>query len=319
MTSLNKIVRRLITACFLLFVSKVSFAQKDTLVYYLTNSGRQVNSKDSAQLFLVILPPDTTVDKTIFPVRGYYPNGRPRIAGGSLTRSLPLKLQGYYIEFFPNGRRMRARNFSNGGQIGDDVGYYPNGKLYYKRSLSDELSERPDFLLEECRDSTGNILTQNGDGAWIVFNSDFSKIVEKGGVHNGHRDSTWVRLTSDGQYVPFPAQGIDRSGSKIFTSVQQVPEFPGGIEAMYRFLSKNLVYPSWAKSNNFQGRVIISFVVEKDGTLTDMKIYKGIGGGFDEEALRVMRLSPLWKPGIQNGHPVRVAYSVPINFTLSDQ
>ena len=108
-------------------------------------------------------------------------------------------------------------------------------------------------------------------------------------------------------------------GNKIFTSVEQVPEFPGGLDAFARYLSKNIRYPAVARENNTQGRVIVSFVCEKDGSLTDVKVARGIGDGCDEEAVRVIKASPHWKPGIQNGRPVRVAYSVPINFTLSEE
>jgi protein TonB len=108
-------------------------------------------------------------------------------------------------------------------------------------------------------------------------------------------------------------------GNKIFTSVEQVPEFPGGLDAFIKYLSRNIKYPAVARENNTQGKVFVSFVCEKDGSLTDVKVARGIGDGCDEEAVRVIKASPHWKPGIQNGRPVRVAYSVPINFTLSEE
>jgi len=106
--------------------------------------------------------------------------------------------------------------------------------------------------------------------------------------------------------------------NKIFTSVEQVPEPAGGMEAFYRYLGKAIKYPAIARENNTQGRVIVSFVCERDGSLTDVKVARGIGDGCDEEAVRAVRNSPHWKPGIQNGRPVRVAYSVPVAFTLSE-
>lgn len=106
--------------------------------------------------------------------------------------------------------------------------------------------------------------------------------------------------------------------NKIFTSVEKVPEFPGGIEKFYAYLSKNVRYPAVARENNTQGRVIVQFVCERDGSLTDIKVVRGIGDGCDEEAIRVLKASPHWTPGIQNGRPVRVQYSVPISFTLAE-
>ncbi len=98
--------------------------------------------------------------------------------------------------------------------------------------------------------------------------------------------------------------------------VEQMPEFPGGMAAWGKFLNKNLNYPSIAKDANAMGRVIVSFVVEKNGSITDVKILRGIGAGCDEEAIRVIKKSPLWKAGIQNGRPVRVSYIMPIVLRL---
>ncbi len=112
------------------------------------------------------------------------------------------------------------------------------------------------------------------------------------------------------------AKVTEEDPNKIFTSVEQVPAFPGGLDAFGRYLQKNIRYPAVARENGTQGRVIVSFVCERDGSLTDVKVARGIGDGCDEEAVRVIKASPKWKPGIQNGRPVRVAYSVPISFTL---
>jgi TonB family protein len=107
-----------------------------------------------------------------------------------------------------------------------------------------------------------------------------------------------------------------KADDKVFITVDQVPEFPGGVSAFITFLSKNVRYPKEARENNVQGKIIVSFVVEKDGTLSSILVRRGIGSGCDEEAVRVLGLSPRWKPGSQKGRPVRVAYTVPINFTL---
>jgi TonB family protein len=109
---------------------------------------------------------------------------------------------------------------------------------------------------------------------------------------------------------------VPGKGSKVFSSVEKIPEFPGGINAFYNFLSRNIKYPDEARQKGVQGRVIVSFIVEKDGSLTNFKIARGVGSGTDEEAIRVLALSPTWSPGLQNGEAVRVAYSVPISFTL---
>jgi periplasmic protein TonB len=104
--------------------------------------------------------------------------------------------------------------------------------------------------------------------------------------------------------------------NEIYTSVEVLPTFNGDYG---KFLGKNLRYPPIARENNIQGRVIVNFVVEKDGSLTDIKVVRGIGGGCDEEAIRVIKSSPKWNPGVQNGRNVRVNYTIPIFFQLQQE
>ncbi|MGZ4001705.1 MAG: energy transducer TonB, partial [Mucilaginibacter sp.] len=111
-------------------------------------------------------------------------------------------------------------------------------------------------------------------------------------------------------------KAVTEDENKIFTAVEQEPTPAGGIGKFYEYLSKNIRYPAVAKENNIQGKVFLTFVVEKDGAITDVKVLRGLGSGCDEEAMRVLRAAPKWKPGIQNGRPVRVQYQVPISFAL---
>lgn len=114
-------------------------------------------------------------------------------------------------------------------------------------------------------------------------------------------------------------QVTEEDPNKIFTAVEKEPGFQGGIEKFYKYLQNNIHYPAVAKENNVQGKVFVTFVVERDGSLTDIKVVRGIGSGCDEEAQRVLRNSPKWTPGIQNGRPVRVQYTMPISFTLQTE
>lgn len=103
---------------------------------------------------------------------------------------------------------------------------------------------------------------------------------------------------------------------KIFTAVEQNPEFPGGAAEMYKYLGKNIRYPGAASRANIQGRVFLQFVVNTDGSITDVQVVKGVGFGCDEEAVRVVKGMPKWKPGRQSGRAVRVKYTLPVNFQL---
>jgi len=102
----------------------------------------------------------------------------------------------------------------------------------------------------------------------------------------------------------------------VLTIVELMPAFDGGEEAMYKWLGDNIKYPQVAKETGITGTVIVTFVVERDGSITNVVLLKGIGGGCDEEALRVVKNMPRWKVGKQNGIPVRVQFNLPIRFTL---
>jgi periplasmic protein TonB len=109
----------------------------------------------------------------------------------------------------------------------------------------------------------------------------------------------------------------DPDEGKVFTYVEEMPSFPTGGEAgMYEYISKNIKYPPLARENGISGRVFVNFIVDKNGNVKDVKVLRGIGGGCDEEAIRVIKSMPDWKPGKQNGRAVQVSFNVPINFTL---
>ena len=104
--------------------------------------------------------------------------------------------------------------------------------------------------------------------------------------------------------------------AEIFTVVEVQPGYPGGEEARISYLQQNIKYPEEAKELGIQGKVFVTFVVEVDGSITDVRVLRGIGGGCDEEAIRVVKSMPKWVPGKQRGVPVRVQFNLPIKFTL---
>lgn len=114
----------------------------------------------------------------------------------------------------------------------------------------------------------------------------------------------------------FDAPESDVDETIIFVAPQEKPEFPGGDAALLIFLSQNIKYPAIAAENGVKGRVTVNFVVNKDGSISDAKILRGVDQALDKEALRVIYSMPKWKPGKQAGKPVRVSFSVPINFVL---
>ena len=104
--------------------------------------------------------------------------------------------------------------------------------------------------------------------------------------------------------------------NKVFDVVEQMPSFPGGQSALMSYLANNIKYPVVAQENGVQGRVVVSFVVERDGSITDVQVVRSVDPSLDREAQRVVRSMPKWIPGKQNGQAVRVKYNVPVSFRL---
>ena len=102
----------------------------------------------------------------------------------------------------------------------------------------------------------------------------------------------------------------------IFVVAENAPEFPGGSDSLYAYIARNIKYPETAKKEKIEGRVFVTFVIEKDGQVSSAKILRDIGGGCGEEAIRVVKSMPKWKPGTQRGNPVRFQFNLPVSFLL---
>jgi len=118
------------------------------------------------------------------------------------------------------------------------------------------------------------------------------------------------------EYIPIEDDDEEEE-TQIFTVVESMPGFPGGDAARMKYLASNIKYPTLARESGIQGRVFVTFVVETNGQVTDVKILRGIGGGCDEEAMRVIKNMPKWNPGKQRGKSVRVQFNMPILFKLN--
>ena len=118
------------------------------------------------------------------------------------------------------------------------------------------------------------------------------------------------------KYVPVQVVEEEPEEQTIFEVVENMPDFPGGQAALMQYLAKNIKYPTIAQENGTQGRVIVQFVVNKDGSIVDAKVVRSVDPYLDKEALRVINTMPKWKPGMQRGKPVRVKFTVPVMFRL---
>ena len=118
------------------------------------------------------------------------------------------------------------------------------------------------------------------------------------------------------KYVPVEVEEEEPEEQQIFQVVEEMPEFPGGMAECLKFLGKNIKYPTISQENGVQGKVIVQFVVNKDGSIVDPVVVRSVDPYLDKEALRVIKTMPKWKPGKQRGKAVRVKYTVPVTFKL---
>jgi len=295
--------------------------KKDTSVFYIAKSGKMVSTRDSADYFVVILPPDTTIDKNLFIVNEFYKSGKTLLIGKSFNNDLDFKFESSRIIFFENGHKSEVSTFENGRPIGDMIEYYPNGKLLSIRTFT---PGKPTFY-SECRDSTGAAMTLNGNGHWIFyFGRDFHSSYEEGNVVNGHQDGKWIARRNnvdafineykDGKFLS--EKILNQELYSQMVRVQQDASFPGGNVAFLKFIEHNIKYPEIAKKNGTQGKVTVSFIVETDGSLSNVTIENGIGDGCNEEAIRIIKLSPRWTPGIKDSKAIQTRVTVPVIFTI---
>ncbi|HTD99754.1 MAG TPA: TonB family protein [Mucilaginibacter sp.] len=281
------------------------------------------NNKDSADYYRIIIPPDTSVDN-LFTVNEYYKNGKKKLIAKSTGEGSFTRFEGTCIEYFPNGHRRSVKSFEHGKPVGDETEYFPNGKVYYIGTYD----SKNKLVVNAYRDSTGKVLVENGNGHCVKYDDDFKYIFAEGDLVNGLEEGEWHGwLRDSGRYVCTYQKGVDIKGigydkngkAYPFAKIMVDPAFNGGIEKFYSFISHTLQYPKEAKDHNIQGKVLITFIVNRDGKLSDFRVVSGLGFGLDDEVLRVMRASPPWLPGYQFGMLVKVAYSIPITFSMTNE
>jgi TonB family protein len=290
--------------------------------------------RDSADYVQVVSEPDS--GSSFYNVKEYYLDGKPRLLGKSSAIN-PPKFEQLCVAYYENGRKKTIGNYKNGLLVNDEYEFFPNGKPYRVKRYPDnnktENNIRNDFLIIANYDSLGTALVTNGNGHYKGYENDFKfkAIFEEGDVKDGKREGTWkgqsgttnkINFTEtyvDGKLISGSA--IDKSGIvKTYTGSRAVqPQYPGGANAFINYLGHTVKYPKEDRERFIQGKVIIGFIVEKDGRITDVHVLKHVSPSLDNEAVRVITASTNWVPGTQFGNNVRVSYTVPINFTLGSR
>jgi len=286
--------------------------------------GTRVDNIDSADYIRTVALERN--NENLYDVNEYYLNKNIKRIGNSLTNDFAPKFNGNVISYYKNGNKAAEQLYVKGALEGISTYYYANKQLKERTNISHEKGKYSETVLE-LNDSLGKaFLDENGTGNFKLI-ADNGDLVE-GFYFNGKKDKDWKTVNPKrnetyfdeydaGKYIK--GKTVDAKGKVVaYDELGNMPTFKGGIEAFGKFLSQHLRYPPKARDNNIQGKVYLQFVIEKDGSLTEAKVTKGVGGGCDEEALRVINLSPKWSPGVQRGKAVRVSYTVPIFFQLQN-
>lgn len=232
-----------------------------------------------------------------------------------------------YAQYYANGA-LRERQIVDGKRE-KIVTWYDNGQLKEVRTQEAPDPTKPaEISVVDLWSREGKVYVKGGNG-WGIYKSKVRKvqlIIEQGAFENGKKVGKWIAKRPDSTlyYDETYDKGKLVNGSLMldgaeytYTEVQQNPQFQGGLSALGMFLGKNIKYPKEASRKNISGKVFVSFIVCEDGSLCDYEVLKGIGGGCDEEALRVVKeMSGKWLPGLERGQKVRVKYNLPVIFLL---
>jgi TonB family protein len=266
-------------------------AQQDTLFYDL--KWKQVGSREEATYFRIIQP-----NNEVYRVQDFYTdnNGPYRDA---LCRSIApeLVLEGKAVFYYHNGNKRMEGVYQNDRKNGVFLFYYPSGgKKAELEFLEDQI------LYKQHWTESGDELIIEGNGLVfdpLVMDIPFSpyRVIENNRVVN----SFSLRPTGDSVYV----------------IVDQIPEYPNGMRTFYKELQSKLSYPREARKKGIEGKVFIQFIVQKDGSIAEEQVIKGIGGGCDEAALAAFRNMGKWTPGTVRGKPVKVMWVLPVAFVLN--
>lgn len=183
--------------------------------------------------------------------------------------------------------------------------------------LPDELNMTPVVEQKDMISATGNTgapskaITQKvQEVPKTVATQEISSVTSKLVIGNGEGITRQADVTEALPQVPITKDSV------VLKTVEQLPEFPGGIVQFMKWLTRNLRYPPIAQSQRIQGKVVVSFIINKDGSIASPTIVQSVDPVLDREALRVVKMMPRWKPGLQNGKPCRTMFAIPVNFQL---
>lgn len=297
-------------------------AQRQNL-YFLKNNGSYVKLRDSADYLRIVKEPEE--ESELYPVSEHFLDGTTKSMGHSSKIDPPM-YEGQYISYYKNGKKKMMGSYKKGKLVDTVHHYYPNGNLYMVTGYSPKSEGKTPSFIKSVKDSTGKDLVIDGNGDCAFYDTEFRAITERGKIKDGFYDGEWTGETTGGgaRYKETYAEGkmisgerTDRDGKVYtYTKVRVEPQFKNGMEAFYTYLKKTIKYPEQCYRNGIQGKVLLTFTVMKDGSLENIRVMNEVHPALAMEAVRVIKASPIWEPGVLRGKPANIIYNVPVSFTL---
>ena len=324
-------MKRIILLSYVLIMGINANAQKKQNVYFFKNDGKEVTVKDSADYIRVIQEPDS--GEVNFNILEVYKNGNRKTLG-KVSEFIPdVVYEGMVLRFNNAGKRTSAIIYENGKSKMSYI-YYNNGKLHKQIEwLSaapnvDLISSESGSKLIYLADSLGVEQVKDGNGhVKKITHNDKSEQIEEGDYKDGVKHGVWkgsetqvgssfVESYEMGKFISGESTRADKKYP--YTAVTNPPQFKGGNNEFYKYLSHKIQYPTDAAGNKLTGTIFLSFTVEEDGSAGELEVKNSGYSSVDNMVKSVMKSSPKWLPATFRGFPIRVRYSCPIKFWMRD-
>lgn len=257
------------------------------------------------------------LDKKAYVLKEYYKSKVLKMIGTSADKDV-IKPEGQFVYYYENGNKKSTVNYLNGKKTGKEFNWYENGNIKSEFEYFTTNDDNTDYKLNNYWNDQKEqkVISGNGD---LDYKDEY--IEENGKVKNGLRDGIWKGkfLKSKYSFTENHENGKLVSGITLdslniehpYTIAEQRPSPKKGIKSFYSYISKAMYIPLEAR-NKAYGKIYLTFIVDKDGSLVDPKILKGVGYGLDEIAILAIKNAKDWNPGTKRGIPVRARYSLPI-------
>lgn len=299
-----------------------AFGQSTSVTYYTSDQyGIRESDRENAAFFMPV--PSAADAKVSGKVDALNFDGTPY---GYFTFR-EGKLNGAFEVLYKEGTKWFKGQMLNNRVTGKEVEWYRNGQVKTQRQFitAKEDQDQNDILVISHWDSLGNQTIQGGNGAYTEYHPN-QTIFLRGSYQEGKKSGLWESFSEEGTllYKETYDKGEFEGGTSFnakgdsfdYKEIRVFGEYPGGVEAWTSYLSKNLKYPRPATRKGIQGNVYLSFIIDEDGNISGVGVTRGIGGGCDEEAKRVLSNSPKWTPMLMRGQKAKSRVHIQINFRL---